>query len=66
MPIRQACDELPVVSHLLATGLRRAIARRHGWNESLLAHATQVCVATGNQTRMSPNAPRLGATETAS
>lgn len=57
-------DGTTAIIPILAIGLHRALARRHGWNESLLGHATQVRVATGDQTRISPNAPRPGAPET--
>ncbi len=48
---------------ILALGLRRALARQHGWNESLLGHATQVVVASEDLTRISPDALQPGAPE---
>jgi hypothetical protein len=63
-PVAQDPD-LHHAAGLLATGLLRALARRHGWNESLLSHVTQVGVASGDQTRISPNTPPTGASEKA-
>jgi hypothetical protein len=55
--------EMSPVVGLLAIGLCRALARRHRWNESPPDGEVQVRVATGDQTRISPNARRAGASE---
>ena len=58
-------DLVVAVVGILATGLRRALARQHGWNESLNPREALLGVALGDQTGISADAPTDGAKETA-
>jgi hypothetical protein len=58
-----AAEGLAASLRLLATGLRRCLARQHGWNESVNPGERGLGVASGDQTRISSNAPQPGAPE---
>lgn len=64
-PAQLTVDGTHAVARSLAVGLHRALARRHGWNESPLPPDTGVRVASGDQTRITANVPRPGTSETA-
>ena len=54
----------PVID-ALTIGLRRTLARQHGWNESLNPREGLLGVALGDQAGISADAPANGAKETA-
>ncbi len=56
-----ACDDLRVTIELLATGLRRALARRHDRNESVNPRDAVLGVDHRNQSGISADAPTSGA-----
>jgi hypothetical protein len=58
-------DDMHAVICVLATGLRRVLARQHGWNESLNPREGLLGVALGDQAGISADAPANGAKETA-
>jgi hypothetical protein len=53
------------VVSVLAMALSRALARQHGWNESLNPRDDLLGVALGDQAGISADAPTNGAKETA-
>lgn len=58
-------DPLLVVVQLLGSALRRALARAHGYNESVHPGESRSAVASGEQTGISADTPAPGAQETA-
>lgn len=58
-------DGLAVVIEIFAIGLRRALVRQHGWNESLNHRESLLGVALGDQAGISADAPANGAKEIA-
>lgn len=54
-------DHLAVALGIIATGLMRAIARPHEWNESVNPGDAVFGVDTGDQTGISADAPQPGA-----
>jgi len=58
-------DHMKPVVDALTVGLRRALARQHGWNESLNLREGLLGVALGDQAGISADAPANGAQETA-
>jgi len=58
-------DHLGIAVGIFATGLRRALTRQHGWNESLNPREGLLGVDLGDQDGISADAPANGAKETA-
>jgi hypothetical protein len=58
-------EDVESVIHMLVVGFRRALARQHGWNESLNPRESLLGVALGDQAGISADAPAYGAKETA-
>lgn len=58
-------EHLAIAVSLFSMGLHRALARQHGWNESLNPRESLLGVALGDQAGISADAPTDGAKETA-